>query len=96
MASVVLDGVDRRLPACSDAPDLHYPELLGRGRSAKRRFRVQVAQAKAMCAACPGRVACLTLALANREPDGIWGGLTPEERDALLAATAERDSGVAA
>jgi hypothetical protein len=38
----------------------------------------------------------LTLALANREPDGIWGGLTPEERDALLAATAERDSGVAA
>lgn len=39
-----------------------------------------VSAAKEICAACPVREACLEHALAAREPDGIWGGLTAQER----------------
>ncbi|WP_402465712.1 WhiB family transcriptional regulator [Isoptericola aurantiacus] len=38
-------------------------------------------RAKAVCAACPIRWRCLEVALANREPYGVFGGFTPEERD---------------
>lgn len=41
-------------------------------------------QAKAICAACPVRQACLDHALAVREPYGVWGGLTEHERAELL------------
>ncbi|MEJ8645170.1 WhiB family transcriptional regulator [Streptomyces sp. MS1.HAVA.3] len=37
-----------------------------------------------MCAGCPVRRACLDHALRTREPFGVWGGLTEEERHALL------------
>ncbi|MDA8186436.1 MAG: WhiB family transcriptional regulator [Actinomycetota bacterium] len=36
--------------------------------------------AKAICAVCPVREACLEHALANREREGIWGGTTERER----------------
>ncbi len=36
--------------------------------------------AKAICAVCPVREQCLTFALANREEQGVWGGLTETER----------------
>jgi WhiB family redox-sensing transcriptional regulator len=40
--------------------------------------------AKAICAGCPCREACLSYALANRELDhGVWGGLDPAERRKL-------------
>lgn len=42
-------------------------------------YDAQVAAAKAVCARCPVRAACLDEALA-RIPFGIAGGLTPEER----------------
>jgi len=42
-----------------------------------------VAAAKRVCAACPVRLDCLSHAVAVGEQDGIWGGLTPDERDAL-------------
>jgi WhiB family transcriptional regulator, redox-sensing transcriptional regulator len=31
-------------------------------------------QAKALCSACPARLACLAGALERREPWGVWGG----------------------
>lgn len=37
--------------------------------------------AKRVCAGCPVVVDCLEHAIAHREPSGIWGGLTPDERD---------------
>lgn len=37
--------------------------------------------AVAACWTCPARVACLELATAGGERYGIWGGLTPGERD---------------
>ena len=33
-----------------------------------------VETAKAMCADCPVRIACLTAALERQEPWGVWGG----------------------
>lgn len=41
-------------------------------------------RAKAVCAACPVIDNCRTWALAAREPYGVWGGLSVEEREALL------------
>lgn len=54
-------------------PDTWYPE---KGRNARG--------AKETCAHCPVQVECLEYALANHEPFGIWGGLSTDERDALL------------
>jgi WhiB family redox-sensing transcriptional regulator len=41
-------------------------------------------EAKAICGECPVRQLCLEHALAHRERDGIWGGLTERERRRLL------------
>jgi WhiB family transcriptional regulator, redox-sensing transcriptional regulator len=40
--------------------------------------------AKAICAQCPVREACLEYALASREKEGVWGGLTARERRRVL------------
>ena len=37
------------------------------------------------CDRCPVRGECLLYALARPEADGVWGGLTPPERQALRA-----------
>ncbi|MBW3576631.1 MAG: WhiB family transcriptional regulator [Actinobacteria bacterium] len=50
----------------------------------------QVAAAKQVCARCPVRTPCLRFALSNGETDGIWGGLTEDERRALLRAERKR------
>jgi WhiB family redox-sensing transcriptional regulator len=42
-------------------------------------------KAKAICAVCAVRGACLDFALEIREPYGIWGGLTETERRQTLA-----------
>ncbi|MEP6561890.1 MAG: WhiB family transcriptional regulator [Nakamurella sp.] len=51
-------------------------------RNAARKTRI--ATAKAICRNCPAVQACLDYALAVREPYGIWGGLSEDERAGLL------------
>ena len=41
-------------------------------------------QAKAVCAACAVRQACLEHALGSRERDGVWGGATEKERRRII------------
>ena len=41
-------------------------------------------EAKAICAQCPVRQACLEYALTNRERDGVWGGATERERRRII------------
>jgi len=41
-------------------------------------------KAKSVCAACPVRTECLADALDNRISFGVWGGMTEQERRALL------------
>ena len=40
-------------------------------------------RAKDICAGCSVREPCLDYALRIREPHGIWGGLTPQDRAQL-------------
>lgn len=61
--------------ACSQTdPEAFYPNN-GEGRGS--------VLAKKVCAACPVRVKCLQYALDVDEVHGIWGGLTPRERQRL-------------
>ena len=51
-----------------------------RGKTRSRR----IAAAKRICAQCPVVNECLAHALRFREPYGVWGGLSEEERALLL------------
>ncbi|MFN2495926.1 MAG: WhiB family transcriptional regulator [Pseudonocardiaceae bacterium] len=66
--------------ACRDrCDDLMYPDsdedsvIYQRG----------VASARAVCAWCPVRLACLEHAVVAGEDHGVWGGTTPAERRAM-------------
>jgi WhiB family redox-sensing transcriptional regulator len=50
-------------------------------RGEAREVRQQAA--KAVCASCPVIAECRSHALAVREPYGVWGGLSEDERDAI-------------
>jgi len=43
------------------------------------------AAAKAVCDRCPVLVSCRAHALNVREPYGVWGGMTEDEREAVYA-----------
>jgi len=44
------------------------------------------AAAKAICANCQVKEPCLEYALATNQTDGLWGGLTPDQRRKQLSA----------
>lgn len=52
--------------------------------------RAREEAAKAVCAGCPVLTECRRHALATREPFGVWGGLSEEERHLLLRARHRR------
>jgi WhiB family redox-sensing transcriptional regulator len=58
-------------------PDLFFPI------SATGPARAQLTGAKAVCARCPVRRDCLRYALAAGPVQGIWGGLSEDERRLL-------------
>ncbi len=39
--------------------------------------------AKSICASCPVRALCAEHALAVREPYGVWGGLSEDDREVI-------------
>ncbi|MEU9699344.1 WhiB family transcriptional regulator [Streptomyces sp. NPDC014870] len=47
-------------------------------------------EAKQLCGACEGRVACLQYALENDERFGVWGGLSEKERGRLKSTAGAR------
>lgn len=63
-----------------DTSGFYHPEN-ERGPSRMRREM----RAKAVCSGCPVIESCLRWALAAREPYGVWGGMSVEEREALLS-----------
>lgn len=64
-----------RAAACRDAePELFFPI------STAPASRKHVKRAKHICALCPVQSECLSYALDHRQEQGIWGGLTEEER----------------
>jgi WhiB family transcriptional regulator, redox-sensing transcriptional regulator len=90
MAAVLAPAVSRRgsanwqqQAACrgADTRIFYHPDN-ERGPSRRRRDM----QAKQICRGCAVITECLSRALATREPYGVWGGLSPEERGALLTS----------
>lgn len=66
------------LAACQHAdPDLFFPV------SGTRLSRAQLMGAKAVCAGCPVRPDCLRYALVAGPVQGVWGGLSENERRLL-------------
>jgi WhiB family redox-sensing transcriptional regulator len=68
--------------ACSgvEDPELFFPLVYGQASV------MQISRAKEICRRCIAREECLSWALRAGEPDGIWGGATPEERRYLRRA----------
>ena len=67
--------------ACRDLdPEMFFHPDGERG--PRRRNRENAA--KAVCASCPVIAACRAHALAVQEPYGIWGGLSEDDRAAIL------------
>lgn len=72
-----------RQAACQGMnPALFYPDESSK-MSQKRREKIV-----ALCGSCDVRQECLDDALARREPEGMWGGLSPRQRDVLAGARA--------
>lgn len=67
-------GWRRRAACLTEDPELFFP--IGTAGQALD----QVARAKAVCARCPVRDACLRFAIDTGQGFGIWGGLTEDER----------------
>lgn len=66
--------------ACREAdPELFFHPQNERGLARLRRDRA----AKAVCARCDQRIECADYAIRAREPYGVWGGLTEEERERI-------------
>lgn len=82
----------RPAPACrAYDPELWYP--LGYEAAANQ---AQIELAKSICLTCPLRIGCLEYALEHREADGIWGGLTPDERRGMSGVEGGKDELLAA
>ncbi|MFD3732275.1 WhiB family transcriptional regulator [Streptomyces sp. NPDC058632] len=75
------------LAACRgvDSSLFFHPEgERGAARSAREH------SAKEVCMRCPVRAECAAHALAVREPYGVWGGLTEDEREELMGRARHR------
>ncbi|WP_433017983.1 WhiB family transcriptional regulator [Kribbella sp. CA-294648] len=72
----------RHRAAClSEEADLFFP--IGSSDAAYQ----QIDEAKAVCHRCDVRAECLDWALRIGQDHGVWGGLSPDERDALRRRT---------
>lgn len=72
---VITDG---NKPACAGVePELFFPNYNNGGETTE-------ALAKSVCRRCPISNACLEFALATGDTWAILGGMTPEERRALI------------
>lgn len=68
----------------ADVSTFYHPDNERGVSRARREMR-----AKAICSNCPVRAMCLGWALKTREPYGVWGGLSVEEREQRLMRLGE-------
>ena len=67
--------------------DLWFP-VYGPGHGGEGRYAAACAEAATICAGCPVRAVCATVAITTRADDGVWGGLTTEDRATIRSAVA--------
>jgi WhiB family transcriptional regulator, redox-sensing transcriptional regulator len=78
--------------SCRDAdPRLFFHPEGERGPARRERD----AEARAICSGCPVMQECRSHALTVREPYGVWGGLTEDDREAIYADERRRNLRVA-
>ena len=66
--------VENNIPASTFYPDMDH--------------LVKIAEAKSYCRLCEIQQECGDFAIKNRDPYGIWGGLTPEDRSKIRLRSA--------
>jgi WhiB family redox-sensing transcriptional regulator len=76
-----IDDVAGQIP-CRQAPDLFFPEG-GTGTAA-----MDAKMAKKACQSCPVLTMCATYAIRHREEDGIWGGMSYNDRKEIWSKNA--------
>lgn len=76
-----IDDLAGQIP-CRQAPDLFFPEG-GTGTAA-----MDAKMAKKACESCPVLNMCATYAIRHREEDGIWGGMSPNDRKMIWSKNA--------
>jgi len=76
-----IDDLAGQIP-CRQAPDLFFPEG-GTGTAA-----MDAKMAKKACKSCPVLNMCATYAIRHREEDGIWGGMSPNDRKMIWSKNA--------
>src|ERR1051326_726400 len=80
------------LGSCREAdPTLFFHPEGERGPARRNRDSA----AKTICAGCPAREESRRHARAGREPYGVWGGLTEDDREAIYSGERHRDVPVA-
>ena len=70
---------------CEQAPDMFFIDHEDHNGPEKMKI------SKALCANCPVQLICLEYALEASEQEGIWGGLTRNERKALKRSRVIRE-----
>lgn len=90
LAQVPLDSKwhwqERGLCRSAD-PLLFFHPQNERGSSRVRRDQ----SAKRVCASCPVRLECADYAIRAREPYGVWGGLSEDDREQIFRRMEARD-----
>lgn len=73
--TALADGIRKHgAPVCQEIDgELWFPEAGGES--------YELRQAKKICSECPVQLLCAQYALVADEAYGIWGGLTPNQRD---------------
>jgi hypothetical protein len=85
LAELAFEVAGGQVP-CASAPDLFYAEKYGFDIAESWGYgdQEQVANAKNLCnTLCEIRLQCLEYAMKHNETHGIWGGLSPKERQAF-------------
>lgn len=83
LAQVPLDSTWhwQELGSCREAdPLLFFHPQNERGSSRIKRDQT----AKRICASCPVRLECADYAIRAREPYGVWGGLSEDDREVIF------------
>lgn len=70
-------------------PDLFFHPEGERGTSRSKRDL----DAKAICRSCPVLLQCAAHALRVREPYGVWGGMTEDDRNTIYARAILQSAG---
>lgn len=82
------DDWERRALCAQVGGDLWFPNREAPDTDTDQLPGVSVKAAKEVCAKCPVRRPCLDAALANHERWGVWGALTPRERQHVANGSA--------